>query len=230
MLAVAGRTHEFLVETLLQLDAAKEPDAARRFLNTIDRQSRRLEAMVLDLLDLSRLESPAARYEPHELDVQTELDELRARFAERIEAKHIAWETVALDGAARKLLVHPHLLRLVLDNLVDNAIKFTEPGGHVRVTCAGSPEWISFEVADDGCGIPEAEQQRVFERFYQVERARSGEDRGTGLGLSIVRHAAAAMGGKASLESAPGQGTRVTVQLPLPRAAGVDRSLRESSP
>jgi len=74
-------------------------------------------------------------------------------------------------------------------------------------------------VADDGCGIPLEDQERVFERFYQVERARSGSERGTGLGLSIVRHAVAAMRGEVRLDSRPGTGTRVTVTIPQPPEA-----------
>jgi two-component system phosphate regulon sensor histidine kinase PhoR len=220
---VANASHELrtplsairaAIETLLQMDPAKEAAAARRFLDTVDRQSQRLEAMVSDLLDLSRLESPTARFEPRALSIRTELDELHARFATRVESKEIAWETHVLNGAVPTVVAHPHLLRLVLDNLVDNAVKFTERGGHVRVICAGGPGWISFEVTDDGCGIPEAEQERVFERFYQVERARSGEERGTGLGLSIVRHAVTAMNGSVTLGSKPGEGTHVMVRIP----------------
>lgn len=219
---VANASHELrtpltairaAVETLLQMDPAQDASAVRRFHESIDRQSARLEAMVSDLLDLSRLESPTTRFEPQALSIQRELDELHARFADRLESKEIAWETHPLEDTSRTVVAHPHLFRLVLDNLVDNAIKFTKPGGHVQVACAAGPGWTSFEVVDDGCGIPEAEQERVFERFYQVERARSGNERGTGLGLSIVRHAAAAMNGTVTLKSAPGEGTRVTIRV-----------------
>jgi len=231
---VANASHELrtplaairaAVETLLQMDPAAEAAAARRFLDTVDRQSQRLEAMVSDLLDLSRLESPTARFELQTVSIQKELDELHARFAQRLESREIAWETQALSGAVPTVVAHPHLLRLVLDNLVDNAIKFTDPGGHVRVVCTAGEGWTTLEVIDDGCGIPEAEQERVFERFYQVERARSGRERGTGLGLSIVRHAAAAMNGTVTLKSKPGEGTRVTVKLPqrLQRGASYHR-------
>ena len=225
---VANASHELrtplsairaAVETLLHIDLAEDTAAARRFLETVDRQTRRLEAMVTDLLDLSRLESPMTRFEPQPLSIQKELDELQTRFADRLEAKGIAWETHALNGAVQTVVTHAHLLRLVLDNLLDNAIKFTESGGHVRVACAAGPGWLSFEVTDDGCGIPEAEQERVFERFYQIERARSGEQRGTGLGLAIVRHAAAAMNGTVTLKSKPGEGTRVTIRVPQPPSA-----------
>jgi signal transduction histidine kinase len=114
------------------------------------------------------------------------------------------------------------LLRLVLDNLVDNAIKFTDVGGRLTIACRSvthdHDRSVSIAVMDTGCGIPKEEQARVFERFYQVERARTGGIRGTGLGLSIVRHAVAAMHGSVRLESEPGRGTKVTITIPQPEA------------
>jgi two-component system phosphate regulon sensor histidine kinase PhoR len=220
---VANASHELrtplaairaAVETLLHMDPTAEAAATRRFLDTVDRHSQRLEAMVSDLLDLSRLESPTARFEPQTVSIRKELDELHARFAQRLESRKIACETQALSGTAQTVVANPHLLRLVLDNLVDNAIKFTDSGGHVRVVCTAGDGWTTLEVIDDGCGIPGADQERVFERFYQVERARSGREHGTGLGLSIVRHAAAAMNGTVTLKSKPGEGTHVTVTFP----------------
>jgi two-component system phosphate regulon sensor histidine kinase PhoR len=112
------------------------------------------------------------------------------------------------------MLANPHLLRLAIDNLVDNAIKFTEPGGHVNLELRVAGDEAVFRVTDDGCGIPPEDQQRVFERFYQGQRARSGPQRGTGLGLSIVRHAVGALRGRVQLESRPGAGTQVTVTIP----------------
>jgi two-component system phosphate regulon sensor histidine kinase PhoR len=227
---VANASHELrtplaairaAVETLLHANLKEDAAAVRRFLKAIERQSGRLEAMVTDLLDLSRLESPVTQFEPQPLHIQRELDEVHTRFAARLESKKLHWEAHALNGTSSTVVAHPHLLRIVLDNLVDNAVKFTDPGGHVRVACASGPGWTSFEVADDGCGIPESEQQRVFERFYQVERARSGNERGTGLGLSIVRHAVAAMKGTVRLESAPQEGTRVIVEIPQPQSGSL---------
>ncbi len=202
------------VETLLATDLAGESEAARRFIDIIDRHSARLQALVSDLLDLARLESPAAHFEPRPLEVAYELDDLHSRFLSALNARHLDWSASRAPDAPVRVAVNPQLLRLTLDNLVDNAIKFSEPGGRVEVTLRGGPSWVSFEVADTGCGIPEAEQERVFDRFYQVERARSGAERGTGLGLAIVRHAVASMGGSVTLQSAPGKGTRVTVIVP----------------
>ncbi len=208
------------VETLLSMDRAADANAARGFLEVIERHVRRMEAMVADLLDLSRLESSSpAQFEPEPLVVDDVLADVHARFREAIEARKLNWRTQRPPDRPR-IRANAQLLRLVLDNLVDNAIKFTEPGGDVSVTVRDGKrtpengEMIEIEVADTGCGIPEDEQGRVFERFYQVERARSGPARGTGLGLSIVRHAVTAMKGGVDLQSRPGQGTRVTFTIP----------------
>lgn len=225
---VANASHELrtplstiraAIETLLSMDLSAEGPAARQFLSKIDRQSLRLEQLVSDLLDLSRLESPTARFTPEPIDCRRVVNELHGRFADALGRKSLEWVTRIEPEGARVIVVNPQLLRLVLDNLVDNAIKFTEPGGRVSVTLrcgAGESELV---VSDTGCGIPEDEQQRVFERFYQVQRARAGgADRGTGLGLSIVRHAVGAMGATIRLQSAPGAGTTVTITIPQPSA------------
>jgi signal transduction histidine kinase len=207
------------LETLMTLDWAKDQESARRFLGMIDRQSSRMLQMVSDLLDLSRIESSPGQFKPQELNLSTVLDELRSRFSERLAEKNLQW-SVDLPQEIESITVSPHLLRAVLDNLVDNAIKFTDPGGRVSVTCrqaageVGEGAAVSIAVEDTGCGIAEDEQERVFERFYQVEKARSGPDRGTGLGLSIVRHAVGAMNGTVTLRSRLGEGTCVTVTIP----------------
>ncbi|HOJ74071.1 MAG TPA: ATP-binding protein [Phycisphaerae bacterium] len=210
------------IETLLEMDLAKDSEAARHFLQIVQRHADRMQAMVSDLLDLSRLESAADRFKPEPVSVRQQLAELHSRHAEAIGAKHLQWQTDVEPGLD-SISVNAHLLRLTLDNLVDNAIKFTEQGGFVRASCrrathgdAAGPH-VVLEISDNGCGIPEDQQSRVFERFYQVERARSGSSRGTGLGLSIVRHAVAAMGGKVELRSTPGEGTTVSVFIPQER-------------
>ena len=219
---VANASHELrtpltairaAAEALVHMDLNQDSAAARRFLETIDRQSGRLEAMVKDLLDLSRLESSAAGFQSKPLSIREEFTELHARFAERLAAKGLRW-SVETASDVSNIASHPHLLRLVLDNLVDNAIKFTQNGGAVRVECRREANDIVLEVVDNGCGIPVDDQERVFERFYQVERARSGAERGTGLGLSIVRHAAAALKSSVLLTSTPGAGTRVALRIP----------------
>jgi signal transduction histidine kinase len=221
---VANASHELrtplssiraAVETLLQMDLSRHNPDAGRFVSMIDRHSARLAAMASDLLDLSRLQSAASPVKSEVLELARMLRDLSERFAEAVAAKGLHWQ-MECSGERRKIVANGHLLQLVLDNLVDNAIQFTEPGGHVRLICNAATEQVSFEVVDDGCGIPESDLERVFERFYQVERARSGARRGTGLGLAIVRSAVAALGGTVRLESELGRGTRVNVVIRQP--------------
>ena len=203
------------VETLLSIDPTEDQASAEHLLGVVDRHSARLEAMVDDLLELSRLESSANSVRPSRILLRDVLRELRDRFAKPLENKQIHLDTTTHTDAPITV-PSARLLRLVLNNLVDNAVKFTEPGGHIDVHFAYDDGMLRFSVSDDGCGIPAKEHDRVFERFYQVERARSGADRGTGLGLSIVRHAVAAMNGVVNLSSEPGRGTSIAIEIPVP--------------
>jgi signal transduction histidine kinase len=182
----------------------------------------RLEALVGDLLDLSRLENPTATFQPEVLRLQCICDDLHERWRGEIDAKQLRWRSDISDNCPN-VFANTYLFTLVLDNLVDNAIKFTDRGGRIGVGCRCEGSTVGIEVSDTGCGIPPHEHQRVFERFYQVEAGRSSgvetapRPRGTGLGLSIVKHAVAAMGGSVHLDSAAGRGTRVTVRVPNPQ-------------
>ena len=99
-------------------------------------------------------------------------------------------------------------------NLVDNAIRYNQEGGYVRVILAKEKNQVCFSVEDNGIGIPKEEQERIFERFYRVDKSHSKEIGGTGLGLSIVKHGVSFLGGEVELESTPGQGTEITVSFP----------------
>jgi len=225
---VANASHELrtpisairaAVDTVLKIDVAKDAEHTTRFLSVIARHTSRLEALVGDLLDLSRLENPHAAFQPEVLRLQRLCDELHDRWIGEIDGKKLRWRCDIGDDCPN-VFANPYLLTLVLDNLVDNAVKFTDPGGQIGVGCRCEGVAVEIEVFDTGCGIATHEHQRVFERFYQVEVGRSSgvetapRPRGTGLGLSIVKHAVAAMGGSVLLDSAPGRGTRVTVTIP----------------
>jgi len=204
------------VETVLKMDLQNEAPAATRFLGVIGRHAARLEALVNDLLDLARVEAPGARYDPSSLHLQRVVDELRARWDEELARKNLVWRA-DVNASASQVTASPQLLSLVLDNLMDNAIKFTPPEGEISVRTMAEDSRVIIEVSDTGCGIPARDQDRVFERFYQVDAVRGGsssDKRGTGLGLSIVRHAVLAMGGTVALSSKPGEGTSVRVELP----------------
>jgi two-component system phosphate regulon sensor histidine kinase PhoR len=223
---VANASHELrtpisairaAVDTVLKIDAPDEAGTARRFLEVIARHTSRLEDLVGDLLDLSRLESPSASFQPTVLRLQRVGDELHDRWSNEIDRKQLRWGCDIADDCPN-VFANLYLLQLVLDNLVDNAIKFTDGGGQIGVACRREGRSVEIEVYDIGCGIAPQDHQRVFERFYQVESARSGgaaaPPRGTGLGLSVVKHAVAALGGSVRLDSALGSGTRVTVTIP----------------
>jgi two-component system phosphate regulon sensor histidine kinase PhoR len=110
--------------------------------------------------------------------------------------------------------IDPELLENAVVNLVDNAIKYSGAGSSVRVSAAAEDGAVAIAVRDDGCGIEPRHQERIFERFYRVDPARSREAGGTGLGLAIVKHIAQAHGGRVTVESAPGQGSTFRILLP----------------
>lgn len=200
------------VETLLD-GAAEDPDDRTRFLEIIGRQADRLAAIIEDLLALSRLEqSQAAGSLPLEskrlADVLAAVaDECRPRATERSVRLEIDCPPdVTAD-------VNAPLLEQAVINLVDNALKYSEPGKAVRLSAAREGEAV-IRVGDEGCGIAAEHLPRLFERFYRVDKARSRKLGGTGLGLAIVKHIAKAHGGSVDVESEPGVGTTFTLRLP----------------
>ncbi|MGB0715420.1 MAG: ATP-binding protein [Phycisphaerae bacterium] len=202
------------VETLMSIDMTSDQDTASRFLSVVDRHSARLEAIVSDLLALSRLESAASTFKPSTVQTRYFSNEMHDKWRDSLADKSITW-TCEIPEDLIEVELDPHLANLALSNLIDNAIKFSEPGGTILLRWEREADDVKIEVSDNGCGIPEKELARVFERFYQVTQARSGTDkRGTGLGLSIVRHATAAMNGKVRISSAIGKGTTVSIHIP----------------
>jgi two-component system phosphate regulon sensor histidine kinase PhoR len=199
-------------ETLL--DGAKDDSAAlARFLQIIDKHASRLALLIDDLLLLSTLDSGGLRLNrqplPFRSTVQDALDDLQPRSLAR---------DVTLENRVPGTLValaDNDRMRQVISNLVDNAIKYGRPGG--RTTVIGrvlDDARIEIVVADDGPGIPKESQERIFERFYRVDKARSREQGGTGLGLAIVKHVVQAHGGEVRIESEPGAGSRFIITLP----------------
>lgn len=211
-------------------DAAKDdPAMAERLSGIILSHALRLEELLRDLLDLSRLESPEVQLSIGAVDLGALAEELRGAFAEDLAARRLELSFEFEDELAG-MRTDARLLMLILRNLVENACKFAHEGTTVRVLGMLEEEESGrgenaprtrgvarFEVVDRGAGIPLAHQERVFERFYQVDAARTGgpAKRGTGLGLAIVKHAARALGGRVGLESQWGEGTRVWVEVPV---------------
>jgi two-component system phosphate regulon sensor histidine kinase PhoR len=202
------------VETLLE-GAVKEEKSALDFLGIIDKNVRRLSAIVTDLLDLSKLESGGHILQPHPVDVRGLIDRVAEAFRPVAERKkqQLAAEVspgtgqVEADGA---------LLERAISNLVDNALKYTPDGGRIRIRAGLDGGQIAVAVEDNGMGIPEADLPRIFERFYRVDKSRSRDLGGTGLGLSIVKHIVQLHGGTISVSSSPA-GTTFTLRLPARR-------------
>jgi signal transduction histidine kinase len=188
-----------------------DPEVVARFADQLERDAIRLSRIVSDLLDLSRLESGSS------LDELVALDRLLREERERLEEAAAnagvalsmrAEATPPVRGSARDL---SQLIR----NLVDNAIRYTRPGGRVDVAVSAEDGEVVLKVEDTGIGIPSRDLSRIFERFYRVDRARSRETGGTGLGLSIVKHIVENHGGTIEVASELGQGTTFLVHLPV---------------
>jgi signal transduction histidine kinase len=190
--------------------AGEDPSVIPRFASQLEREAARLSRIVSDLLDLSRLESGSA------LDESVALDAIVRDEGERFEepaAEAGVGLSVRADGIPR-VRGSSRDLALLVRNLVDNAIRYTRPGGHVDVDLTGDDGEVVLAIVDTGLGIPSRDLPRIFERFYRVDRARSRETGGTGLGLSIVKHVAENHGGRVVVTSELGQGTRFEVRLP----------------
>jgi two-component system phosphate regulon sensor histidine kinase PhoR len=198
-------------ETLL--DGAKDnPEVATKFLQTIDRNARRLDLLIQDLLIISSLESGRVSLSLGAVDLKSLTERLLADFKTRADARH-----VKLVNAMPPLLAQADDARLeqVLGNLLENALKYGRENGTVTVGGRTAEEGlIELFVQDDGPGIPAEALERVFERFYRVDKARSREQGGTGLGLSIVKHIVQGHGGRVWVESQPGQGAKFFFTLP----------------
>jgi two-component system phosphate regulon sensor histidine kinase PhoR len=190
-----------------------------RFLQRIEEQADRLNQLILDLLSLARLESGEDIFEHGPLAISPVIASCLEAQRGRAEAKGLNL-TLDLGGVDETtcILADEEAVRQILDNLIDNALKYTPTGGSVRVTCALVDHNLAIEVADSGIGIPPNDLPRIFERFYRVDKARSRELGGTGLGLSIVKHLVQSIGGQIGVESRVGEGSRFTVQLPLATA------------
>jgi two-component system phosphate regulon sensor histidine kinase PhoR len=192
--------------------ALADPATATRFTERILDSSRRLQALLEDLLTLSRLESPAGQRERQEVDLgeaaRHAIETLTPAAAER------GVDLELRDGSPPPLPGDPDALERLLLNLVDNALKYNRPGGRVTVAVARRGDEAVLEVADTGIGIPSEVLPRIFERFYRVDKGRSRAEGGTGLGLAIAKHVAQAHGGRIEVESEPGRGSTFTVRLP----------------
>jgi two-component system phosphate regulon sensor histidine kinase PhoR len=213
----------------LEDGALEQPETARRFLGKIRAHADRMATLIEDLLELSRLEGRDGEESWSETPLAGVVDDVAGAFAETAARKEIALRR-SVRGAP-SVVTDPERLRRILENLVDNALKYTPQGGHVDVVATAESDGSArVEVADDGPGIGAEHVPRIFERFYRVDKARSRELGGTGLGLSIVKHLAESVGAAVSVDSEPGRGSRFTVLLPARPRAGADGETARKRP
>jgi two-component system phosphate regulon sensor histidine kinase PhoR len=201
------------VETLLD-GASRKPEDAERFLQIIAKHADRLNAIVEDLLTLSSLEDGTEKRKItlEKASIRAVLNSVVEMSSIKAEEKHIAVELDCDKQIEAK--INTVLLEQALLNLVDNAIKYSEPGSLVRIKARKADKMMAISVHDDGCGIAKIHQDRIFERFYVVDKSRSRKLGGTGLGLAIVKHIAEVHGGSVTVESSPGAGSTFTMHLP----------------
>lgn len=222
---VANLSHELktplgalslLAETL---DGEEDADVVTRLTARVGEEATRFSRIVDDLLDLSRIEAGGTTLAP--VAVSAVVDEALESFYDLAASRSIKLQVIS-EGPDVYVLGNRRDLVSALANLVDNAIKYSEPGGSVRVRTGHQGGRAVVHVEDNGVGIPARDQERVFERFYRVDRARSRSTGGTGLGLAIVRHVAAYHGGEVSVESAEGEGSTFTLRLPVASSEDAD--------
>ena len=203
----------------LRDSALKDPDpkAAERFADIIVRNSERLQNLIEDLLELSRLESNEFKLKREKVDLVVVSNLVMALFRERAERKGIQLvnEIAQSAEAPAGFETDQRALEQVLSNLVDNAVKYCPQGSSVKLRATNGEGIVKLAVEDTGPGISEAHLPRLFERFYRVDAGRSRDVGGTGLGLSIVKHMVEAMGGEIAVKSAVGKGSTFEVRLPV---------------
>ncbi|MBN2058196.1 MAG: PAS domain-containing protein [Candidatus Saganbacteria bacterium] len=200
------------VETLAG-GAVNEKELARDFLNKIEKHAINLSRLIDDILEISQLEAKKDLGPFIRLDLADIIKRAIETISEKAKKKSIVISVECSDGDAYVLGIEEHIYRAAL-NLLDNAVSYTESGGQIEVFCLRQGSKVKLAVADTGIGIPADEQERIFERFYRVDKARSRELGGTGLGLSIVKHVMNTHNGSIEVNSVIGQGSTFTLVFP----------------
>lgn len=195
----------------LETGAVENAENSRRFLSIIQKNATRMERLIHDLLELGAIESGSVSVNPETVQLKSLVDDVMSTLAMAAAERTVTLRNLVPTNA--QVTADPHRLVQMLTNLIDNAIKFNREGGTVTVAHArnGSDR---ISVTDTGEGISPQHLDRLFERFYRVDRARSRDLGGTGLGLAIVKHLAKAHGGEVSVTSRIGEGTQFTIELP----------------
>ncbi|MBX3220900.1 MAG: PAS domain-containing protein [Labilithrix sp.] len=234
---VANVSHELRTPVTAVLSAAetldialeKDPEGARRFLGIIERNAARLQGLIEDLLDLSRIESRELKLRPERFGFEPFALHLVGLFRDRADKKKITIRLECPVAEALELECDRRALEQVLTNLVDNAVKYCAEGCTVVLRGERAESSTRLVVEDDGPGIEDKHMVRLFERFYRVDAGRSREMGGTGLGLSICKHLVEAMGGSIQVKSVVGKGTSFEVRFPDASGRARDRASSEDA-
>jgi two-component system phosphate regulon sensor histidine kinase PhoR len=203
------------LETLLD-DPHQPPGELLRILEIMERHSDRLNALVEDVLSLARLESPGIELNLSEIDLPEFLHGIMRDWEKRLAAKQLK-SHLNFPGTLPHLQADETRLQELIYNLLDNAVKYSKPGGTVFLRAESEGDSVTISVADQGAGISAEDLPRIFERFYRADKSRSSEQSGTGLGLSIVKHIAQLHGGTVEADSEVGKGTTINLLLPAKR-------------
>ena len=195
---------------------AKRPGRRRskKFILIIKKHTERISSIIDDLLSLSELELGKDRINKEEFDLKASLDEILLGFQHMLASKKHSLH-VDVKGEDFRIKADKYKIEQILVNLLDNAIKYTGDGGKISVCMSKQKEIITISVTDSGIGIPKEHLDRIFERFYRVDKARSRQLGGTGLGLAIVKHITSLHGGNIDIKSELHKGTKITISLPL---------------
>jgi two-component system phosphate regulon sensor histidine kinase PhoR len=197
-------------ETLL--DGAKDDkQLEEQFLNIMLHEARRLQDLVRDLLDLSKIEREHFSIDWQTVSLTKIMDAALLIFREKADAKKI--RLIRVPGDEGWALGDPFRIRQIMINLISNAIAYTPEGGTVRLSISEREKTSAFTITDDGMGIEKEQIPRIFERFYRVDKARSRDSGGTGLGLAIVKHLVEAHKGHIEVQSEPGKGTTFVISF-----------------
>lgn len=205
-----------LAETLLR-GAKDDADVRDKFIASLHHEAERLSSILQDLLDLLRLESGEFHLQKKSLSLRAVCGDVMLAFKEELAQKNLQME-IQMTDALPEIFADESGVKHILDNLVDNAVKYTPEGGKIVLRVQVKPEnekEVIISVQDTGAGIPSMDLPRIFERFYRVDKARSRELGGTGLGLSIVKHLVEAHGGRVWAESHLNRGSTFYFTLPL---------------
>lgn len=199
------------IETLKVNDDNIEPATRKRFLDIIDNESSRLRILINDILMLSSIEGDIV-LSLEKVDLKKENKKILDLFEDKMVKKQV--DIYFEYNGLERIQTHREYYKELMINLISNAIKYNRPGGYVKVSFFEDEDNYRICIEDNGIGIGEGEQERIFERFYRVTKSRNKEIDGTGLGLAIVKHIILSLGGDIGLESVLGQGSKFKISLP----------------